>query len=358
MMFSAERLKMARFRRKLSGVGLAEAAGVTSVTVSKVENGHQPDEDTAGKLARALAYPLDFFFMEDPETLETKAVSFRSLKKMSAIERNASLAAGSIGIAFYDWIDRRFNLPSTDLIDLSKERERPEVAARLLRQHWGLGDRPIGSLLKLYESKGIRVLSLSENTPNVDAYSFWHANCPFMFLNQLKTAERSNFDSAHELAHLVLHFHAGRESAHIGDAEKQADQFASAFLMPEADVKSILGYVYSASQIINAKSRWKVSAMALATRLHGMGMLSDWNYRSILIELGQRGFRKSEPNGVERETSTVLSKVLAALWKKGVTRSNIALELNLPWEEIETLIFDLAGHMPLRPEHASLSLVQ
>jgi len=86
-------------------------------------------------------------------------------------------------------------------------------------------------------------------------------------------------------------------------------------------------------------------------------MLSDWNYRSIIIELGQRGYRKGEPEGVERETSTVLGKVLAALWKSGVTRSKIAQELNLPWEEVETLIFDLAGHMPSRPEAPTLSLV-
>jgi Zn-dependent peptidase ImmA (M78 family)/DNA-binding XRE family transcriptional regulator len=357
-MFSAERLKMARFRRKLSGKGLAEAAGLTPVTVSKAENGHQPDDATVQKLASALDYPLEFFFMEAPETLETTAVSFRSLKKMSAAERNASLAAGSIGIAFYDWIERHFNLPAPNLIDLSKERDRPEVAARLLRQHWGLGDRPIGSLLKLYESKGIRVLSLSENTTNVDAYSFWHAERPYMFLNQRKTAERSNFDSAHELGHLVLHFHAAQESAQPDDAEKQADRFASAFLMPEADVKSSLGRAYTVSQIIKAKQRWKVSAMALATRLHGLGMLSDWNYRSIIIELGQRGYRTGEPVGVERETSTVLGKVLAALWKNGVTRSEIARELNLPWEEVETLIFDLAGHIPARPAAPSLSLVR
>ncbi|UFI04665.1 helix-turn-helix domain-containing protein [Roseibium aggregatum] len=356
-MFSAERLRMARFRQKLSGKELAEAAGLTPVTVSKVENGHQPDDETAKKLARATGFPLAFFFMDDPEALETKAVSFRSLKKMSAAERNASLAAGSIGIALYDWIDERFNLPAPDLIDLSKERDRPQVAARLLRQHWGLGDRPIGSLLKLYESKGVRVLSLSENTPNVDAYSFWHAERPYMFLNQRKTAERSNFDSAHELAHLVLHFHAGRTSAHIEDAERQADQFASAFLMPEADVKSVMGNTYSASQIIKAKARWKVSAMALATRLHGLDMLSDWNYRSILIELGQRGFRKGEPIGVERETSTVLAKVFAALWKRGVTRSKIADDLNLPWGEVEALIFDLAGRPASRPTAPSLSLV-
>lgn len=356
-MFNAERLKMARYRRKLSGKGLAELAGLTAVTISKLENGHQPDDETVRRLSKSLEFPFSFFFCETPDVLDTYSVSFRSLKKMSSAERNASLAAGSIGIAFYNWIDNRFNLPQPNLIDLSKERDRPQVAARLLRQHWGIGDKPVSNLLKLYESMGIRILSLSENTPNVDAYSFWHADHPYIFLNQKKTAERSNFDAAHELAHLVLHFHAGRESALLSDAEKQADAFASAFLMPEADVKSRFSQVHSSSQIIKAKARWKVSAMALTTRLHGLGLISDWSYRSIIIDLGQQGFRRGEPFGIERETSTILAKVFSLLWSKGITRSTIADELQIPLEEIETLIFDLAGTNNSKPVVSGLRVV-
>lgn len=350
-MFNAERLKIARYRKRLTGKELADVAGVTDVTVSKVENGHQPDEATIDKLVGALGYPRAFFFMDKPEILEPKAVSFRSLKKMKAAERNASLAAGSNGIALYQWIDARFKLPRPDLIDLSREQSRPEVAARLLRQHWGLGDRPIGNILRLFESKGIRVLSLSENTHNVDAYSFWHGEHPYVFLNQKKTAERSNFDAAHELGHLVLHFHAQAESMPEDDAERQANMFASAFLMPEADLKSVVAHVYSSSQIIKAKIRWKVSALALATRLNQAGMLSDWNYRSIVIDLGQRGYRTGEPLGVEREASTLLAKVFSALWSKGISRNNIANDLNLPWNEVENLVFGLTSS-PLPPPHA------
>ncbi|MGN6312114.1 MAG: helix-turn-helix domain-containing protein [Xanthobacteraceae bacterium] len=357
-MFSAERLKVARHRKKLSGKQLAAAAGLTDVTVSKVENGHQPDETTIDKLVAVLGYPREYFFMDRPEVLETRAVSFRSLKKMKAAERDASLAAGSHGIALYQWIDKRFMLPSPDLIDLSKEHGRPEVAARLLRQHWGIGDRPVSNILKLFESKGVRILSLSENTQNVDAYSFWHDDHPYIFLNQKKTAERSNFDAAHELGHLVLHFHAQAESAPEDDAEREANQFASAFLMPEADVKSIITYVYSSSQVIKAKVRWKVSAMALANRLHQIGMLTEWNYRSIIIDLGNKGYRSGEPLGVEREVSTVLAKVLSTLWTKGITKSDIAKELCLPWDEIESLLFWLAAKTStVPPTRTSLKLV-
>lgn len=357
-MFDAERLRIARFRRKLSGRELAELAGVTDVTVSKVENGHQPDEATVDKLIKALGFPKAFFFMDTPEVLESRAVSFRSLKKMKAAERNSSLAAGSLGIELYQWIDDRFTLPNPDLIDLSKEQARPDIAARLLRQHWGIGDRPISNVLSLFESKGIRVLSLTEDTPNVDAYSFWHADHPYVFLNQQKTAERSNFDAAHELGHLVLHFHAQAESALEDDAERQANLFASAFLMPDADVRNTLSGVYSASQLLKAKIRWKVSAMALANRLHQLRMLSDWNYRSILISLGQMGYRNAEPVGVERETSTLIAKVLSALWTKGITKNEIARDLNVPLEEVESLLFRLTHEAPTRPKDVRLSLVR
>jgi Zn-dependent peptidase ImmA (M78 family) len=217
-----------------------------------------------------------------------------------------------------------------------------------------LGERPIGNVLKLLESRGVRILSLSENTSNVDAYSFWRNDRPYIFLNQEKTAERSIFDNAHELAHLVLHHHAGAKSDR--DAESQADQFASAFLMPEADVLNAAVRTFTANAIVQKKSRWKVSAMALAYRLHKLGLLSDWNHRSICIELGKLGYRSGEPVGIDRETSTVLAKVLTALWAKRLTKRDIARDLAVPLEEIETLIFGLTDPAPIPARGGSLSL--
>lgn len=345
-MFNSERLITARERRMLSAKELAERVGVSTVTLSKYENGHEPDRAMVSRLAKELKYPELFFYRESPERLDTSAVSFRSLSRMKAKERRAAEAAGSLGIELYEWIDTRFNLPSTDLIDLSKERKRPEVAARLLRQHWSLGDRPISNVLKLVEAKGVRVLSLSESTKNVDAYSFWRGDHPYIFLNQEKSAERSIFDTAHELGHLVLHHHAGAKADR--EAETQADKFASAFLMPENDLMAY-AHILSPGQILTTKKRWKVSAMALAYRLHDLGYLSDWTYRSLCIELGKRGYRNGEPDGVQRETSAVLAKVLSALWTKRLTKADIAKDLGIPLEEIEALIFRLSHDRPLGP---------
>ena len=54
-------------------------------------------------------------------------------------------------------------------------------------------------MLHVLEAKGVRVFSLAENTRNVDAFSSWREERPFVFLNMQKTAERSRFDAAHEL---------------------------------------------------------------------------------------------------------------------------------------------------------------
>lgn len=355
MTFHAERLRIARQRRKLSGKALAELSGTTAVTISKIENGHQPEDETVARIAGALDYPREFFFKGSVDVLDADTVSFRSLKKMSSAERDASLAAGALGIAIYDWIESKFNLPAPDLIDLSKERENPETAARLLRQHWGLGERPIGNILKLIESRGVRVLSLSENTVNVDAYSFWRNERPYIFLNQEKSAERSIFDSAHELAHLVLHHHAGAKTDK--NAETQADQFASAFLMPSGDVMNAASHVYSVRQIISLKGRWKVSAMALAYRMHKLKLLSEWSYRNVCIDLGKLGYRSGEPEGVERETSIVMAKVLSAMWTRKLTKDDISKDLGIPIEEIESLIFRLTGPVLSPPKTPQLSVV-
>ncbi|MCW2310278.1 helix-turn-helix domain-containing protein [Rhodobium gokarnense] len=352
--FNPKRLSLARQRRRLTGKGLAQAAGLSAMAVSRLENGlSDPDNATISALASALRYPAAFFFADDPDELDTASVSFRSLTKMSAKEKAAAQAAGILGLEISDWLEKEFRLPEADFVDLSYEAN-PEAAAKAVRTYWGLGEKPITNMLGLLEVKGVRVFSLSEATKNVDAFSFWRDERPFIFLNNFKTAERSIFDSAHELAHLVMHRHAGTQP---GDqpsriAEREADGFASAFLMPANDVRSRLPRFITVDVILKAKARWRVSAMALAYRAHRLGLMTDWQYKSACIELGRRGYRTDEPNGVERETSAVWRKVLAALWSERTTRDEIAAKVNLPPDELEGLIGGLVGPA-VRPERAS-----
>jgi Zn-dependent peptidase ImmA (M78 family) len=253
-----------------------------------------------------------------------------------------------------DWIDGEFHLPKANVLDLSYETD-PDAAASSVRQYWGLGAKPIGNIIGLLEVNGVRVFSLSENTATVDAFSFWRNDRPFVFLNNFKSAERSIFDAAHELGHLSLHRHGGAQPSRA--AEREANRFASAFLMPAHDVRARMPRFITVNTIIEAKHRWRVSAMAMAYRLGELGLLSEWRYKSACIELGRRGFRTGEPGGIEREISRVWQKVLTQLWSERRTKNDIADSLHIPLDELEGLIWGLTGPI-VRPAREARSPIR
>lgn len=344
MPFNPGRLKLARERRGLTLTALAAAIGMTHRMLSMYENGHRdaPPPTTLQIIAEALRFPVTFFQGDDLEDLDASSVSFRSLKSLKAAQRNAALGAGRIALLLNEWIEQRFELPQVDLLDLRGEE--PEAAAASLRQDWGLGERPIRNLVHLLEAKGVRVFSLAENTRAVDAYSFWKGNSPFVFLNTLKSAEHGRFDAAHELGHLVLHRHggAGTDDTPTGRAvEQEADRFASAFLMPPGSVKALAPRFARLDHLIQLKKQWAVSVAALVRRLKDLDLLTEWHYRTLCVELSSKGYRTKEPEEVARETSQVLGKVFETLRAEGISIKVVASDLQIPAEEIETLLFRL-----------------
>ncbi|WP_460986584.1 helix-turn-helix domain-containing protein [Sphingobium sp. TomTYG75] len=357
MIFNPARLELAMDRRRLTARALAELADVTVVSLSQIKTGKQvPQEATVQRIADAVGYPLAFFYGGDVDTLPAEAVSFRSLSSVTQRERNAAIAAGGIAYLVADWLQSKYELPKPNLVDAGPERD-PATAARALRQEWGLGEKPIGNLIKLLEAKGIRVFSLAENTKNVDAFSCWRNAEPFIFLNTFKTTERSRFDAAHELGHLVMHKHGGSNQGQ--QAEAEANAFASSFLMPRADVLAEMPRIQSLRQIISGKKRWGVSAAALTYRLHKLGLLSDWQYRTFNIQL-RTDFGGSEPESMARETSALWKMVLDDLWEQKSTRADIADELDIPHGELENLLFGLTAtseEPPARNDRPSLAIV-
>jgi len=339
-MFNVKRLELARKRRRYTAKILAERAQIAPVTLSRIVNGTQnPDEETIERLVRALRYPKDFFFLDDIDPIDVTTASFRSLKSMTARERDAALSAGELAYELADWTRQQFNLPSADLLNLGSESD-PARAARTMRQHWSIGERPIGNMVKLLETKGVRVFSLAEDTKNVDAFSCWRNGEPYVFLNTFKSTERSRFDAAHELGHLVLHKHGGPKQGR--SAEHEANLFAASFLMPKDDVISAIPFVTGLDKIVKAKARWGVSVAALAYRLHKLNILTDWQYRTFCIQVN-RQYGTTEPEGLPPERSSVWQMVLTELWREGITKNHIASQLNIPPEELEDLLFGLTG---------------
>lgn len=334
-MFNCTKLALARKRRQLTKKELSEKSGITAVTLTRLETGKtsDPSIETLTALGNALNYPIEFFFGDDFDDLTTDAVSFRSLSTMTASQRDAALGAGQLAFSLSDWINQRFDLPAPDLPDLREDD--PISAAGAIRNYWGIGAKPIPKIITMFEAKGIRIFTLAENNKNVDAFSCWKNGVPYIFLNTFKSAERTRFDAAHELGHLLMHRHtpAGQENG-----EKEADTFAASFLIPKEDLINHLPRVHSLKQLIEKKERWGVSVAALARTSFNNGLISDWHYRDLCKQISMLGYRTSEPKGRPPEKSTVWQKILELLWKEGITRNHIAKELNLPSDEIESLI--------------------
>jgi Zn-dependent peptidase ImmA (M78 family)/transcriptional regulator with XRE-family HTH domain len=337
-MFNASRLTIARQRAGLTKKELAERVGIEPRAFSGFEAGqYMPTDDNVSRIARVLAFPREFFEADDIELIPAEGVSFRSMTKMTAKQRDAAIAAGSIAFLVSDWVDREFDLPPPDLPDYSGAT--PEAAALSLRQHWGLGEQPINNMVHLLELKGIRVFSLAENSLEVDAYSLWRGVRPFVFLNTTKSGEHRRFDAAHELAHLVLHRHATPNGI---EAEKEAHAFAGAFLMPTASMKAVGRVIPTLDHVIRLKKKWIVSAAAMTFRLRDVGLLTYYHYNRLFVELGSKGFRTNEPFGIKPETSQVWQKVFAELRKDGHGVQYLADKLLLPQSEVVKLVFGLA----------------
>jgi Zn-dependent peptidase ImmA (M78 family) len=186
------------------------------------------------------------------------------------------------------------------------------------------------------------VFSLAEDSTKVDAFSQWRGAVPYVFLNTRKTAEHSRMDAAHELGHLVLHGHGGPQGR---DAEHEANAFGSAFLMPAGSVLAHAPRNASFQQLVSAKYQWNVSIANLTYRMNRLGMLSDWQYRSVFIELNRRG-RAKEPvapgkKPLRQETSQVLEKVFQALRDDKITKASIAQELHIPLRDLTDSVFGL-----------------
>jgi Zn-dependent peptidase ImmA (M78 family)/DNA-binding XRE family transcriptional regulator len=340
--FHPGRLTLARQRKGLSKVKLARMVGASDRSVSNWETGSRsPTDEMVAALSEALDVPSSFFFSDDFEVISEHEPSFRALSKMTAGERDSALAYGALALEAAKWFDTRFELPVVDVPRFDRGARDPDWSARRVRAAWNLGTAPLGNVVHLLEAHGVRVFSLPERLQDVDAFSFWWRGMPIILLNTRKSPERGRFDAAHELGHLVMH--ADWDLPRAREREWEANRFAASFLMPEEDVLAARLRNANLDRIMSAKRRWGVAAIALTHRLHDLGLISDWVYRSCCMRLSEQGYRRSEPEGLgQRESSQLLDKAVKAMRVKGISLSDVASDLRIHPSELQELVFGLA----------------
>lgn len=361
--FTPSRLVLARERRGFTKAMVAHAADITIRSITNYEGGrHEPSTATVRRMAAALSLPVEFFYGNDLTPAPIEGASFRSLKNLTARRRDQAGASATFALALSHWIDKQFKLPEATVPKLQYFHD-PEAAAELVRRDWMLGERPITNMIHLVEAHGVRVFSLAEEARELDAFSLWIEDVPYIFLNTLKSSEHSRMDIAHELGHLVMHW--GHDTPRGRDRESDAQAFGAAFLMPRSSVLAQAPRTARLDQLIQAKRIWRVSLASLVYRIHTLGLLSDWQYHTAFTELSMLGYRRNEPEGIPRETSQVLGKVFDALRADNISKAHVANELSIPVEELNRVVFGLSltpltGGAPsaTSPNRPPLSLVK
>ncbi len=332
--FDAARLTVARRRRGMTKVELGRSVSLTARRIAGFENeGQIPPDSTVTRLGAVLGFPVPFFYRPSIPITSPDAVSFRSFSKLSASRRDAALAAAALAVEFGDWINARFCLVGPDVPDL-RDLD-PGAAGTALRSAWGLGDEPAPNVIHLLEAHGVRVFSLPADCVQLDAFSFWRHGVPFIFLTRDKSPERGRWDAVHELGHLALHTGCPPQGREL---EAEADAFAAEFLLPGQGVRASAARFPSLRDVVDEKVAWEVSALAYIRRLYQLGLLTEWQYRSLVIEASTAGYRRAEGD-IPAEISQVWPKIKALLKDDGLSLADISVELAIPACELRDLIF-------------------
>ena len=345
--FVASRLTMARSLRGFTATALAKQADVTPEWLSKVERGHTtPSSELVNRLAKELDFPAEFFSRDPIPLPSTEAFHFRASSKLALKDETAARALASLACELSEWLDRTYKLPIPGVPEIQELTEaevepRPDVAAEALRSFWGLGSAPISNMVALLEAKGARIFSVDGAFQSIDAFSFRHNGSAIIFLNPSKSAERLRFDLAHELGHLLLHGGSLYESRNKY-RERQANDFASGFLMPRSGLLGSLRGNISLERLLRLRDLWKVSAMAIVMRLHQLEVITDWTYRLMCQELSKRGFRRAEPGStLIPESSSLWTQVIADLRDQGLGYPYLANLIGVRAADIRSLLVGL-----------------
>lgn len=348
--FEPGRLTMAREARCLRKRELAQRLGRPETTISKWEKDVQrPEPSAIPELAEALSVEPNWFFK--PLDRDQRAVFNRSLMSELALMRDRAKARLGFVEAIEQTLGEYIDLPavdvpdvlgSTDFRDLRSD-DIEEIASDL-RAHWDLPDGPLADILLVMENAGIVVAEDDIGSVKLDGVSWWSSRTqrPYVLLaRDKKSGVRRRFDSAHELAHVVLHRQVSPEQLveHFSLIEDQAMVLAGALLMPADDFKNSV-YSVSLDGLLNVKEEWGVSVGAMIKRLANLGEIAPQNERRLWQYYSARRWRSREPldDKIEIERPENLRTSIEMLVEEdGITPSALLREIGLDASDVTTL---------------------
>lgn len=319
-------------------IELAEMLDLDRQRLSQYENNiHTPSRETLTHAAEILRLPRHFFMKPIRGHFSDEAIFYRSLKSAAKVDRQRAESRLEWVAELVDYLSEYVELPELNLELKSTAPADPAIisdqliedTAKELRELWGLGERPIPHIVRLFEANGVIVAIDDFDAPELDGLSAWSKllRRPFIMLNKgVRSAARNHFNASHEMGELLLHKNvpnsvvANPKMTKLLDS--QAHRFAGAFLLPEKEFLYDL-YSITLESMEMLKQKWKVSIAAMIERLRQLDVISDSKYRSLRVGLSRRGWNKVEPFDEvwEPEEPILIKQSLELLVSEGIQNS-------------------------------------
>lgn len=368
--FNPKRLREARLIRGLTISDLADMIGITKQAISQFELGeHTPKPETMMAIINTLKFPKNFFYKEYKEQYVGNTffrANATATKKSKEMQYNKSMLAGYIYDYLSDYIEfPELNLPDTSHYNTAWDNDIIEELAIQVREHWGIGDKPIANIVHLLERNGIMVFSVDTDSQKVDAFCQHRTGRPFIFLgNDKQSAFRRQFDGGHELGHILMHADIDNQEILIKEEikvmEYQANRFASAFLLPaSAFAKTVTST--SLLHFVELKKYWQVSIGAMIYRCKELGLIDDSRYTSLQKQISMKKMRNKEPldDVYPLQEPVVLKKSIQVLLENGAKNElQLIQEISVPQEYIEMLCNLEEGTLNFKEPEPTVKLVK
>lgn len=229
--------------------------------------------------------------------------------------RAVALEYAYVGVKLSKHLSKRAKFPQPQPLDVADVALDPSHAAELLRDEWGLSDRPVHSMMRLLETVGVRVFSLSQGQAEVSTFSFMWEGVPYVFLQTGRDAVAQRFSLASELGHLAMH---ATDTEPVGTLRRieDAENFGRAFLMPPCALYAH-GNMWTSLDVISTSNRYKAPTEELLHHLHALGVISNHQKTEVAADI--KGDRPSCP--VER--SERLQRVRLHTLREAASKADI-----------------------------------
>lgn len=364
----AQNLIKLRVAKKFTQEALAEKAGISLLAYRNMESGKsEPSINSLTKIAEVYQIDIGEFFQKYQSQI--LKVRFRALEKKNIRKREEIIYEVDAWLKKYNKLISDLNLTDEykyKLKYLETETTAPIQMAKIAREAFGLQTQEIvKDICNLIEFRaGIKILAKQFNSDSFFGLSLEDINQgKVIVVNTWDriSVERRIFSIAHELGHILLHFNSVQNNLTSEDKteEKEANQFASHFLMPQEDFIKVWNSSANndfVDRVIRVKQIFRVSYQVVLYRLSEYVKENDINFDvwkffniSYMRKYKVKIDRTKELNSVLDTNSRELRALsnqfyasgrLAELVKKAVDKNIINLDtaadiLNISVKEVE-----------------------